>query len=128
VGSDFDRENDAAMRPDEARCGSAILDAGKSPADWVSWLLEYRQINIAERTLREKANRLGACFRIGNAMIITPEQIDEILTEDWKCRSNRTSEARSIGSKAGSNATAARSPAHIDKARDRLQKLARGTG
>lgn len=59
MGSDFDREHHAAIRPEEARCGSAILDAGKSPADWVSWLQEYRQINIAERTLREKATLGG---------------------------------------------------------------------
>lgn len=107
--------------------GSEILDTGRTPAEWAA-CLAGRGVAITERSLREKANRLGACCKLGNAMLITPAHMDRILTEGQKCHSPRISEAPSGGSRAGSNGTAARSPVHIGKARERLQKLARGTG
>ena len=55
--------------------GSTILDTGKTPAEWVE-IFEGRGIQISERTLREKANRLGAYCKIGRAMFIIPEHID----------------------------------------------------
>lgn len=107
--------------------GSEILATGKTPDQWVEVLVS-RGIRITERTLREKANRLGARFTIGNAMIITPSQLDRILMESQGCRSNPTNADRSTGSRAESNTTVDRSPVHIANARERLLRLAQGTG
>ena len=107
--------------------GSKILDTGMTPAEWVMRLCE-RGLEISERSLREKANRIGAFYRLGNSMIITPAHLDEILMEGQKCRSNHISEAVSGGSRVVSKSTAAPSPVHTEKARARLMKLARMTG
>ena len=107
--------------------GSEILDTGLTPAEWAK-RLAARGLETSERSLREKANRIGACYRLGNAMIITPAHIDQILMEGQKCRSNHTAGAESGGSGAASSSTVVPSPVHIAKARERLMKLARGTG
>lgn len=84
--------------------GSAVLGNALSPQQWVEVLIA-RDLPIKERTLREKANRLGACCKLGNAMIITGEQMDRILTEPDLCPSNPTStrQATTSGSRVGSN-------------------------
>lgn len=84
--------------------GSEILDNGLTPKQWVD-LLGEREIDITERTLRAVANRLGACCKLGNAMIITSKQMDRILTEPEACRSKSTNGKIAIttGLKAGSS-------------------------
>ena len=106
---------------------SQILTIGKTPAQWVE-IMATHGIEVSERTLREKANETGAFFRLGRTMLITPAQIDTIFEEGQACRSKSTSVAPSSGSRAGSNTMADRSPVHTAKARERLLKLARGTG
>jgi hypothetical protein len=106
---------------------SQILAIGKTPAQWVEIMAEHG-IEISERTLREKANGTGAFFRLGRTMLITPTQIDTIFKEGQACRSKSTSVAPSTGSRAGSSTMVDRSPVHIAKARERLLKLAQGTG
>lgn len=114
------------MHP-RALIGSAVLDTGKTPAEWVAIMAE-RGIAISERTLRAKANALGACYKLSGAMIITPEQIDTIFMEGQPCRSNTTAGAEHSGSVAASNSTAKRSPTTTGKALDHLRKQALGTG
>lgn len=106
---------------------SKILDAGKPPAEWVKLLAE-RGIEISERALREKANRLGACYKLGRAMIIMPDHIDVILKGGDQCQSNRTEEARLGGRGGASSTTAPQSPTITDAALAHLTKLARGDG
>ena len=38
-------------------------------------------------TLRELANRWGACHKVGRVMFITPEQLDHIIESQKKCHS-----------------------------------------
>ncbi|SOC15170.1 hypothetical protein [Rhodobacter maris] len=106
---------------------SEILDKGRTPAQWVE-VMAGMGIVISERTLRGRANDTGAFFRVGRTMLITPAQIDTIFEEGQACRSKSTSVVPSTGSKAGSITMADRSPVHTAKARERLLKLARGTG
>lgn len=72
-GSEGDLKQDPPERPT-----SYILDHARMPADWVMVLAE-KGIMITQRTLRERANRIGACYKIGRAMLITPEQMDVIV-------------------------------------------------
>jgi hypothetical protein len=106
---------------------STILDCAKPPSEWVS-LLSERGLMISERSLREKANRLGACHRLGRNMIITPEQMDQILESGKPCPSNRFVEARRFGRAGALNISAAPSPTTIDAALAHLKKQVRGTG
>jgi hypothetical protein len=48
------------------------------------------------RELRRKARELGACRILGNAMILTPKDVDDILEATRPCPSQSTSEATSI--------------------------------
>ncbi|MBB3385570.1 MULTISPECIES: hypothetical protein [unclassified Rhizobium] len=42
-------------------------------------ILQSKGIAVSERTLREKARKLGACRIIGKAMFLMPEDIDAII-------------------------------------------------
>lgn len=76
-----------------------LLDRAKTPAQWAATMAE-RGISISERTLRARANKLGACHKIGRAMLITPEQIDQIFGNGQLCLSNPIKEGI-IGGYAG---------------------------
>jgi hypothetical protein len=104
-----------------------ILEEGRSPVEWVTALAE-RGLEVSERTLREKANRLGACHKLGRAMIITPDQLDTILRDKTECRSSHISEAPSGGSRGVSSTKIRRSQNTTDAALERARKLAQGTG
>ena len=105
-----------------------ILDTGKTPEEWADIMVQ-RGLPVSARTLRQKANSLGACHKLGRAMIITPEQLDQILAERKpECRSNRTSGARHGGRAGGSNITAFQSPATTAAALERLRQQALGNG
>ena len=107
--------------------GASILDQGRTPEEWAA-VFQARGMTVSPRTLRQEARRLGACHVLGHgAMLITPQQIDQIL-EARTCRSNRTNAARPTGSMARSNTMAAPSPAPIGAALDQLQRQARATG
>ena len=54
------------------------LDEAITPADAVA-KLKARNIDISERTLRERARRLGACRVIGKTLFLLPSDIDTIL-------------------------------------------------
>jgi len=108
-----------------APTGSTILDAGKTPAHWVE-VMAGRGIEISERTIRERASKLGACYGRGKAMIITPEQIDTILMEGQPCRLKSIAGGMSGGPKAMSNITAIASPNINAAALVHLQRQARG--
>lgn len=98
---------------------SDILSSGKTPEEWAD-IMSARGLPVSARTIRQKANRLGACHKLGRAMIITPEQLDQILSERAKeFRSNRTSGAQRGGHLPSSKATAA--------ARAHLLDLAQGS-
>lgn len=107
--------------------GSTILDTGKTPDEWVAVFAE-RGLEVSERTLREKANRLGACYKLGREMIITPEQLDAIFMEGQPCRSKPIAGAIPIGSEAGLSSTGPRSPNTTGAALEQLRKLAHGPG
>ncbi|HEX2794673.1 MAG TPA: hypothetical protein VHN58_09630 [Croceicoccus sp.] len=104
-----------------------ILEHGRGPSHWVR-LLRQRGIEISERTLREKANRLKACHKVGRAMIITPEQLEVILRDEPKCRLNPISEAAPGGQKGGSNTTTPPLPITTAKALEHLRNRPRGNG
>jgi len=106
---------------------SSILDSGKPPSEWVE-LLSTRGLVISERALREKANRIGAFHRLGRNMIITADQIDQILEYRKPCPSNRSAEAPRGGRAGASNISAPPSPTTIDAALAHLKRQARGTG
>jgi len=106
---------------------SSILDSGRPPSEWVE-LLSTRGLVISERALREKANRIGAFHRLGRNMIITADQIDQILEYRKPCPSNRSAEAPRGGRAGASNISAPPSPTTIDAALEHLKKQARGTG
>jgi hypothetical protein len=115
------------MNAHTALTGSEILDTGHAPGDWVR-TLAARGIEISERTLRERANRLGACHRLGRAMIITPAQMDTILEGGETCPSSTTSEAKPGGPRAASNTSVNRSPNTSDAAREHLLSRLRENG
>lgn len=108
------------------KTGSTVLDRGRPPGEWAA-ILADRGLPVSERTLRERAHRLGACHKIGRVMLITPAQIDEIIGET-RCRSNPTEGARSGGRRAGSNISASQSRATTDAALEQLRQRARGHG
>ena len=110
-----------------APLGSTILDTGKKPDEWVAELAK-RGYQVSERTLREKANRLGACYRLGREMIIIPEQLDTILMEGQPCRSKPIAGVIPIGSGAVLSTTEPRSQTTIDAVVEQLRKQVRGTG
>jgi hypothetical protein len=97
-------------------------------AQRMGWLLSTRGLVISERALREKANRIGAFHRLGRNMIITADQIDQILEYRKPCPSNRSAEAPRGGRAGASNISAPPSPTTIDAALEHLKKQARGTG
>lgn len=75
---------------------SQILKLGKKPDQWVKIMAE-QEIEISERTLRDRANETGAYHRVGRTMLITPAQIDIIFGRSFSCRSNSTNGAKSSG-------------------------------
>lgn len=104
---------------------SAILETGKSPAEWCG-ALKARGFDVSERTLRSKARELGACHVIGKAMIITPEQIDAIL-EDCLCpskhsRPNREASAMTPTTQSLEQLAVALLDTHIQRCRDAVDK------
>lgn len=105
---------------------SRVLERCRTPEMWCSTFAE-KGAHISERTLRAKARELGACYIVGGAMLITPEQIDIIL-EDGACHSNRTQEAKYGGRGGVSRSMGAPSRATSAKALEHLQRLARGNG
>lgn len=56
----------------------SILDGAISPAAAVE-ALAARGIKISERTLREKARRIGAYRELGQAMFFLPEDLMKIM-------------------------------------------------
>jgi hypothetical protein len=60
---------------------SKILEMGRTPDEW-SKRLEIRGFHLSPRTLRSRAKAHGQYFSIGSAMIITPDQMDEILLRE----------------------------------------------
>ena len=115
------------MRKLDGTLGSQILDEGMTPAQWIE-ILASRECVISERTLREKANDKGAFYRLGRAMLITPQQIDIIFEEGQSCRSQSTRGAGITTSTGRSNTTADRSHVNTATALGRLQKQVHGTG
>lgn len=107
--------------------GSSLLDSGKTPAEWVVILAE-RNIDISERTLREKANKLGHRIKLGRHMLITAEHMDMILKDGEKCRSNRTSDPENGGPRAESSSKAKPSLDTTSAARELYQSKLRGSG
>ena len=103
-----------------------LIEQGHTPAEWVD-ILRARGIEVSERTLREKANRLGACYRIGRAMLITPEQLESIVKDGAAC-SKSTEGARLGGQGAGSNISAGPSADTTDAALAHLTRLAQSNG
>ena len=104
---------------------SQILGLGKTPAQWVEIMAE-REIEISERTLRERANETGAFYRLGRTMLITPAQIDTIFERGPSCRPKSISGADTTMSMGRSNTTADRSHVNTATALGRLQKQAHG--
>ncbi|XUY27956.1 hypothetical protein RMR21_006285 [Agrobacterium sp. rho-8.1] len=67
----------------------AELSEAMTPA-MVAEKLRNRGIMISERTLRERARRIGAFREIGKAMFFMPEDIDALLEAAKPARSNPT--------------------------------------
>lgn len=54
-----------------------IMQDGKTPAQWVDELAA-RGIEVSERTLRERARQIGAYRTLGNAIVLLPEQAQQL--------------------------------------------------
>lgn len=106
---------------------NSILDQGKTPAEWIK-ILSGKGVTISERSLRSKANDLGARIKIGRSMLITDEHMEIILKDAEKCRSSHTSEALPGGRKAESNTKASPSQNTTNAALEHLQNKLRGAG
>jgi hypothetical protein len=104
-----------------------VIEHGKQPSEWVELLAE-KGITISERSLREKANKLGARIKLGRTMLITVGHMELILKEGEKCRSNRTSEAPNGGRKVESRTKAGPSQTTTRKALELYQSKVRGSG
>lgn len=72
------------------------LADGQTPEQVVA-AFRARGIEVSERTLRQRARKLGACRILGKTMILLPEHVDLIIAEPDKWLSKSTSEATSIG-------------------------------
>ena len=115
------------MSASDQHTGSKFLDYGKTPSEWAGYLRE-RGIEVAERTLKEKANALGLGGRIAGVMLLTGEELDVMLTEGRICRSKYTSEGKSGGSKGVLSTTDSQSPATTAAVLDHLQDKAQLNG
>ena len=77
------------------------LDDAITPADAVA-RLRARNIDISERTLRERARKLGACRVIGKAMFLLPSDIETILNaakpEPTECQTSTSEREVTSGS------------------------------
>ncbi|PCJ08753.1 MAG: hypothetical protein COB16_06575 [Rhodobacteraceae bacterium] len=107
--------------------GSKFLDHGKTPAEWAE-ILCGRGVTVTERTIREKANKLSTCGKLGKEMLILPEHLDEMFMEDQSCHSKSIPEGASGGSRAGLNTKVCQSLDTTDKALVHLHKLAQPNG
>ena len=58
----------------------SLADEGKTPDEWVAWFAE-RGIRVSVRRLRETAIAKGACKKLGNVVLITPDQLDQIFEQ-----------------------------------------------
>ena len=114
------------MQQTADKTGSTVIDRGRPPAEWVG-ILADRGMPVSERTLRDKAHKLGEFYKLGRVMLITPAQMDVILGEK-RCRSNPISGDRSGGQRVGSNISASRSRNTTDAALEHLKKRAGGHG
>jgi len=54
-------------------------------------------LGVNKRTLRERANSIGACVRIGHKTLFLPEHIQQILEASQPCHLSSTSAAKSGG-------------------------------
>lgn len=66
---------------------SKILEMGRTPDEW-SKRLELRGFQLSPRVLRSRAKAHGQFFSLGSGMIITPDQMDEILLREAAEKSN----------------------------------------
>ncbi len=107
--------------------GSKFLDHGRTPAEWAEILCE-RGVNITERTLREKANKLSTCGKLGKEMLILPEHLDEMFMEDQSCHSKSIPEKANGGSKVGLNTKDCQSPVTTENLLDHLQSKVQSNG
>lgn len=60
------------------RAPADLLERAVSPAEAVD-RLGKRGVKISERTLREKARRIGAYRELGQAMFFLPEDLEKIM-------------------------------------------------
>jgi len=103
-----------------AATGVMVLDEGRPPQYWVEQLAA-RGIPVSERTIREWANNLGACYRVGRAMIITTAQMNAIL------RSREGRPSADSGERRSSRGTSSvQSSDVVDRVRERLVRQAYG--
>jgi hypothetical protein len=106
---------------------SQILRLGKTPTQWIKAMARLG-INIAERTLRKRANATGAFHRLGRTMLITPAQIDTIFEGVPSCHSKSIKGGTISGRRGGSNTMVGQSQVHTGAALEHLQKQAHRTG
>jgi len=87
---------------------SDILQHAITPARAVE-LLGERGIKVSERTLRERARKIGACRILGRTMLLLPEDIDRIFAEPLAAHSPQR-QRRPVLTPAPPKPRAARSP------------------
>ena len=109
--------SDYDILPDRTPTGSKILDEGFTPSHWIGVLAD-RNFEVSERAFRQWANDLGACYRLGRAMLVTTEQFDLILE-------SRRRKSRS-DLRVTQDASRHRAPTTTDVALERLKIIAKG--
>lgn len=87
---------------------AAILDRVISPAEAVE-ILFTRGVKVSERTLREKARRIGAYREVGQAMFFLPEDLEKIMEPQPCSRPKGARKARTGYSAGPSTAGASKS-------------------
>lgn len=101
---------------------TGALDQAISPSEAVA-KLQKAGINISERTLRERARKLGACRILGKTMFLMPDDIDTIVDaakpEPKTCQNSTSEKAATTGT------TTSRSTAYDTE--DLLRRLTGGS-
>lgn len=82
-----------------------LLSRAISPAEAVE-VLGKRGVKVSERTLREKARRIGAYRELGQAMFFLPEDLMKIM-EPKACSPQRSARKARSGFSAGPSTAAA---------------------
>jgi hypothetical protein len=59
------------------------LNDGRTPEEWTAFLTA-KGMRLSSRTLRTKARELGCFYSLGRSMVLSPAQVETLLTAEAK--------------------------------------------